>query len=202
MFDKNTNTLYYNSDNYFGIVRLELKNDKTLVVETVELADQVANKHYDHVNPFAAGYIAGDEYIVEALSKNAARYGSPGSRYYYGRRRAGGRQFNSIDSRPTETSIILTTLKTVEGISPLYEFEYKTTSGAKKALLAFTSILEFNSIAVVDKKTKVRYKAPPRKLVEELEAEKERNKEEIVEEVENKKPAGIFKKTMLKGINK
>lgn len=191
MLDKETNTLYFTEDAYFGVLKLKASGKKLKVAVKI-LSGQLKDRFYDQHTPFAAATIEGTEYIIEVLSRNGSNYGSPSS-YYYAR---GKKLYNNIDNSPSKTSIILTTQLDVDKVSPSYNVEYNTAADAKKAEAAFRHILETNSFAIVDGKTKIKLSNPPErflnKKIEEVEEE----------EIKEKKPAGIFNSSMLKGISK
>jgi len=109
MLDKDTNTLYFTKEEYFGAVKLTVSGKK-LKVATKILAEDLKDRFYDHHTPYAAGTIGDVQYTIEVLSKRGSNYGSP-STYYYGR---GNTLYNNIDNAPSKTSIILTTLLDID----------------------------------------------------------------------------------------
>jgi len=83
-------------------------------------------------------------------------------------------------------------------VSPSYSIEYDTAADAERAEAAFRHILEINSFAIVNSKTKIKLSNPPERFLN------KKIEEVIVEEevIEEKKPAGIFNSSMLKGIKR
>lgn len=193
MLDKETNTLYFTEDAYFGALKLKASGKKLKVAVRI-LSAQLNDRFYDQHTPFAAATIGDTEYTVEVLSRNGSHYGSPSS-YYYA---IGKRLYNNIDNAPSQTSIILTALD-VDKVSPSYSIEYDTAVDAKKAELAFRQILEANSFAIIDSKTKIKLSSPPDRFVD-IDVEEIKTEEEEV--TKEKKPAGIFNRSMLKGIKR
>lgn len=194
MLDKETNTLYFTEDAYFGVLKLKASGKKLKVAVKI-LAAQLKSRFHDHHNPFAAAVIGDTEYTIEVLSRNSSHRGSP---FRYPR---GKKLYNNIDNKPTKTSIILTTLLDIDNVSPSYDIEYDTAADAKKAEAAFRRVLEMNSFVVVDSKTKIKLSGPPERLLA-AKAAAEMEEIEVEEEIIKKVPAGIFNRSMLKGIKK